>query len=210
MSRLYPVMLQLEGKKCVVVGGGGVAARKIESLHEAGADVLVVSPEVSEKARELVDGKKARLREGAFVPEDLEGAFLVIAATDSEEVNRNVAEECSKKGILANVADRPELCGFYVPSMVRRGDLLIAISTSGKSPAVARKVRQRLQEEFGPVWETFLDMMGQAREEMIARVDGQKAREERFRELAESGMLELVKEGRLDKAREMMEGIIGK
>ena len=145
MSSYYPVYLSLEGKKCVVVGGGEVAWRKVETLLAAGTKVCLVSPEITPGIDELVKaGKLVHIRR-EYRTGDLEGAFLVIGATDNEDINRQVACDAEKTGILVNIVDVPKLCNFIVPSKVERGDLIISISTGGTSPALAKKIRKQLE-----------------------------------------------------------------
>lgn len=142
----YPIVLTgLGDRRCVVVGGGGVAARKVKALIEAGAHPLVISPDLCpDLERAAASGKVSVIRR-AYRRGDLEGATLVIAATDAREVNEQIAGECGQRGIFVNVVDTPELCTFAVPSVIRRDDLLIAISTGGHSPAFARHMRETLE-----------------------------------------------------------------
>lgn len=138
----YPVFLDLRGKRCLVVGGGAVARRKVEGLQEAGAEVTVVAPRVLPMA----EGVHVQVRR--FLPADLDGMVFVIAATDDAEVNALVAREATARGIWVNVADAPALCTVILPALVRRGALRIAISTGGASPSLARRLRERFEREF--------------------------------------------------------------
>ncbi|MDH5511098.1 MAG: bifunctional precorrin-2 dehydrogenase/sirohydrochlorin ferrochelatase [Nitrospinota bacterium] len=208
MNGLYPVFLSLAEAKCVVVGGGEVAARKIAGLRVAGAAVMVVAPKLCPAAMEQVEVGEAQWIKGTFTPQALDGATLVIASTDNSEVNREVASEAKARNIPVNVVDQPELCGFYVPSVVRRGDLVIAISTSGNSPAIAKRVRKNLEKEFGPEWEPYLEIMGQARRMALCLFDDQKTREEIFNTLAESDLFDLVKKGDMQAAQKMVTEIV--
>lgn len=168
MNKLYPIFLKLDGKKCLVVGGGPVAARKIEKLLESGARVVAVSIDFSDQVRRLASSSaELELFERPFKNSDLAGAVLVIAATDSEEVNTRVHKETALLGLPVNVVDKPDLCSFYVPSIVTRGDLKIAISTDGKSPALAKKIRKNLEAIFDERYSRFLDVVGEFREELI-------------------------------------------
>jgi len=209
MSRYYPILLDLEGARCVVVGGGQVAERKVGSLLEAGAAVRLVSPEA-------VDALAGRARRGQiewtkekFGPAALEGAALVIAATGDNQVNRAVSDEARRRHIPVNVVDQPELCTFIVPSVVRRGDLVIAISTSGKSPAVSRRVRRQLEAQFGEEWAAYLVLMGEARQMAMNRIGDQKRREEIFNALAGAGLLEMIRRGDLEAARSLVKELTG-
>ncbi|MDH5637540.1 MAG: bifunctional precorrin-2 dehydrogenase/sirohydrochlorin ferrochelatase [Nitrospinota bacterium] len=208
MNGLYPVFLSLAGARCVVVGGGEVAARKIAGLRAADAAVAVVAPKLCPAAMEQVEKGDAQWVEGTFTPQALDGATLVIASTDNSDVNREVAQEAKARNIPVNVVDQPELCGFYVPSVVRRGDLVIAISTSGNSPAIAKRVRKKLENEFGPEWAPYLEIMGQARQRVLGLFDDQKKREEMFNTLAESDIFELAQKGDMQEAHKRVEEIV--
>lgn len=205
----YPILLKLDGRLCLVVGGGQVAGRKASSLVTAGASVRIVAPEISGEAKTLVDANKAEWLKEEFAPEHLDGAFLAIASTDNEEVNKTVFNEAVAKAIPVNVVDKPDLCTFIVPSVTRRGDLIIATSTSGKSPAVAKMLRKKMENEFGEEWAVFLEIMGEARSRAMNSVGDQKQREKIFNRLAGSDMLERIKRGDIEGARNLVEEIVG-
>ncbi len=162
----YPVFLDLKHKPCVVVGGGSVAVRKVEDLLEAEADVTVVASRPSAPLEDLATGGRIDLITRPYREGDLYGAVLVISATDDRTVNRAVAEEAHREGALVNVVDAPDLCDFYVPAVLRRGSLVIAISTSGRSPALARSVREDLEMLLGPEYETALEVVHTLRMEL--------------------------------------------
>jgi precorrin-2 dehydrogenase / sirohydrochlorin ferrochelatase len=168
MPSYYPMMVDLTGRRCLVVGGGRVAERKVGLLLDCGAAVEVVSPATTPRLAALASAGSIRLVRRAARSDDLVGAFLVFVATDDPEVNHAVAAEAREAGSLVNVADAPEACSFLVPSAIRRGDLTIAISTGGGSPALAKRLRQRLEETIGPEYEAFLaalrELRAQARE----------------------------------------------
>lgn len=208
MSGYYPVYLNLAGRTCLIVGGGAVAGRKAASLLECGAKVKLVAPEVCEAVAEMErDGKLERIAD-VFHPEHMDGAAIAIGSTDNGEVNRLVFEEASKRNIPVNIVDQPQLCSFIVPSVVRRGDLVIAVSTSGKSPATAKRAREMLEGLFGNEWAVYLEMMGQARERLLSSVADIAERERKFNRLADSAMLEKIKTGDLASARAVMEDIV--
>ncbi|MEW6679701.1 MAG: bifunctional precorrin-2 dehydrogenase/sirohydrochlorin ferrochelatase [bacterium] len=140
-KRYYPIFLDIEGKRCVVVGGGKVAKRKIERLLEARADVVVISPDLDESLKERVLWIKREYKNG-----DLEGAFIAIAATNDKQINQMVYNEAEKMGILINVVDKPKLCRFIVPSLIQRDDVTIAISTEGKDPSLAKEIRIKIEK----------------------------------------------------------------
>lgn len=209
MSAYYPLLLDLAGKTCVIVGGGAVAGRKAQSLLEAGARVVLVAPELAETARELYEAGQVEWRAEPYHAGHLAGAALVIAATDNQEVNHRARDDARTRGVFINVVDQPELCDFIVPSVLRRGDLIIAISTSGASPAVAKRLREGFEKEFGPQWAEFLTMMKEARERALAGGGGQKEREERFNRLADGPLLEMARRGDLAGVKRLIGEIIG-
>jgi precorrin-2 dehydrogenase len=197
----YPVLLQLEGKSALVVGGGGVAQRKVEALLDCGAKISIVSRELTESLASMVDAGKINLLGDRFHERQLENAFVVIAATDDEDLNREISQKARERGLLINAVDQPEDCNFIVPSIVRKGDLIIAISTSGKSPALAKKVRKDLDRRFGPEYEQFLVLMGLLRTEVLARGLSQSENSRIFGQVVDSGILKALSEGDWDEAQ---------
>jgi precorrin-2 dehydrogenase/sirohydrochlorin ferrochelatase len=195
MRKLYPMLVDLTGKRCLVVGGGGVAERKVTLLVECGADVEVVSPATTSRLAALAAAGAVRLRRRRMRPSDLAGAFLVVVATDDREVNREVAERVRGVGGLVNVADDPEACTFLVPSVLRRGDLTIAISTGGGSPALAKKLRQRLEQTVGPEYEAYVSALRLLRERARQAIADPEARQAVFRRAVESDLFEHAARG---------------
>jgi precorrin-2 dehydrogenase/sirohydrochlorin ferrochelatase len=191
--KYFPAFLDLRGKLCVVAGGGRVAERKIRSLLRAGASVKVIGPELTKPLLRLkLDGKivhRARL----FRPRDLQGAVLTFAATDDRATNERVSRQAFKMKIPVNVVDAPALSSFIVPSLVERGDLLLAISTSGQSPALARLLRRKLQKEMGPEYSSLLKFLGALRRRILTFGWGQKRNQEVFRKLAREDLLHLIR-----------------
>lgn len=169
MYHHYPVFLNVHGRECLVVGGGQVACRKTKALLAHGARVKVVSPELCLELSELAKGKAIRAVRRDYEAEDLRGVFLAIAATDDARVNRKVAEEAGVRGVLVNVVDDLEGSDFIVPSYLRRGDVAIAISTGGKSPALARKIRTRLEADFGDEYASLALLLHEVRSELKRR-----------------------------------------
>ena len=165
----YPIFLNLEGKKCVVVGGGEVALRKVRALLDSGAGVVVVSPTLNSGLAQLARVETISLISREYEPKDLKDAVIVVAATDIAEVNQNIAKKARKHGILVNVVDRPEESDFIMPSLVRRGDLILAASTSGASPALAKKIRMRLEQTFGEEYSPLLSLIKEVRQELKER-----------------------------------------
>jgi precorrin-2 dehydrogenase/sirohydrochlorin ferrochelatase len=188
----YPVLIHLDGKKVVVVGGGPVAERKIEMLLEYGADVQVVSRDLTPRLRKYSEGGTIGFLGQEFNEDCLEEAFMVIAATDDPRLNHQVSKKAKEKGLLVNAVDQPSDCNFIVPSILRRGDFLIAVSTSGKSPALAKKVREALEEGFGNEYESLLILMGRLREEILSQRLSQDENRRIFHELVNSPVLEAI------------------
>jgi len=155
---------KLDGRSVVVVGGGEIAAGKLDGLLQAGAKVVVVSPALNPQVTSLVKEGKIEWREKEFAPEDLNGAFLVIAGTSVPSVNESVYRAADARGLLCNAVDDIENCHFYCGAVVQRGDLQIAISTNGKSPALAQRLRKELEAQFGPEYESWIEWLGAARE----------------------------------------------
>jgi precorrin-2 dehydrogenase/sirohydrochlorin ferrochelatase len=165
-AKLFPMFLKLEGRLCLVVGAGTVAESKISSLMEADARVRVVAPEATPQVRSWAQSKRIEWQRRGFQPDDLEGIFLVVAATSSTELHQQIFQEAKQRGVLCNVVDVPELCDFYYPAVVQHGALQIAISTSGQSPALAQRLRIELEEQFGPEYEAWLEYLGAARDKL--------------------------------------------
>ncbi len=165
---LFPIFLKLTGRRCLVVGAGSIAESKIESLHGAEADVTVVATRASSRVQELAASGEIRLHLRAFEDSDLDGHFLAVAGTDVPEVNRAVFAGAERRGILVNAVDDPPYCDYYFPSIVKRGDLQIAISTAGESPALAQQLRRELNEQLPRDLGPWLMELGRLRREVLA------------------------------------------
>jgi siroheme synthase-like protein len=198
----YPVNLLVAGRRCVVVGAGRVAARKIDALLGAGADVVVVAPEVGPEVRGWADGGRVTLLERAFDPSDLDGAWLATTATGVPGVDHAVFVAGEARTVWVNSADDPANCSFTLTSVVRQGDLVVTIGTGGRSPALATWLRKRFGEELGPEYATLLDMLSEAREQL--RADGRSTEEPDWQSALDSGMLDLIRAGRVDEAKEIL------
>jgi precorrin-2 dehydrogenase/sirohydrochlorin ferrochelatase len=185
-------MLDVADRCCVVVGGGRVALQKASSLLEAAARVRVVAPQVCDELR-ACDG--VNVTEAAYSPAALDGAFLVVAATDSAEVNARVFADCRERGILCNVVDRPALCDFIVPSVLRRGPLTVAVSTAGASPLLAGRIRRQLEEQFDAAWGPLLESLARARAAVHRCVSDEAVRREAALALASDDLLEAARRG---------------
>jgi precorrin-2 dehydrogenase/sirohydrochlorin ferrochelatase len=203
MSDGYPITLRLDGRRCVVVGGGSVAARKVNALVGTGADVVVVAQEVVPHLQMLADQGRLLVERRRFEPGDLDGAFLAFAATDDPKVNRAVASAARERGVPVNVADDPAGCDFTVPAVVRRGDVMVAISTGGRSPAFARHLRTDLDRWLTPERCALLDLAADLRHEL--RADGQAPDAEDWqRALDDPEVQRALTDGDRDAARERL------
>jgi len=187
---LFPMFVKLEGRYVVVIGGGEIAASKIEGLLQTGAKIRIVSPALNSVLSSLVRENKIEWREKEFESRDLEDAFLAIAATSLPSVNQSVYRVADALGILCNAVDDIANCHFYYGSVVQRGDLQIAISTNGKSPALAQRLRKELETQFGPEYESWLEWLGAAREVLRAAGASQAQNKEVLHSLASKGMFE--------------------
>jgi precorrin-2 dehydrogenase / sirohydrochlorin ferrochelatase len=201
MTRCYPVALLLEGRPCLVVGGGRIAERKIASLRQAGASVRVVALEVSESVRRMADTGEIELHQRAFAVSDLDGVFLVIVATDNAYLNEHISAECRRRGQLVNVVDQPALCTFYVPATIERGPVSVSISTSGVGPALARHLRQLLEGVVGEEYGQLALLMGELRDEVKVTFDRQPERAAAWKRLLNSEVLDLLRRGETEAAR---------
>lgn len=197
MPAHYPVNLIVEGRPCLVVGGGRVAARKVAGLLECGAEVHVVAPALSPEVR---DQPGITWDERPYRPSDLAGRRLVIAATDDPGVNRAVYLDAEAAGVWVNGADDPAHCTFTLPSALRRGSLLLTVSTGGRSPALAVWIRHRLQAEFGPEYQVLLDLLAAERDAI--RAAGRSSETLDWQKALDSDMLRWIRTGDLSHARE--------
>jgi precorrin-2 dehydrogenase/sirohydrochlorin ferrochelatase len=205
MSFGYPVMLDLAGRRCLVIGDEAVGQRKVEGLLEAGADDLLV---VAEGVGDRFDGVSAvRVERRAWRPQDLDGAFLAVAASADAATRAAIAREARARGVLVNVMDDVPNCDWAAPAVVRRGDLVLSIGTGGVSPAVARRLRERLEEAYGPEWSELLRIVGEVREETLASLPDLGVRARRWREALDlDEAADLVREGRGDELSDRLRG----
>jgi siroheme synthase-like protein len=197
-----PVNLLVRGRKVVVVGAGRIAARKIEPLLELGADVVVVAPAVAADVRAWVDAGRCRLIEREFEAADLEGAWFALTATDDPAVNAAVYEAGEAARVWVNSADDPANCSFTMMSVIRRADLVVAVGTGGRSPALATYLRRFLTEELGPEYETLLELLSEAREGL--RASGRSSESADWQRAFDSGIVDLVRAGRVADAKELL------
>ena len=205
MAKYYPILLNIQDKKCLVVGGGNVAWRKVCSLKDAGARVTVVSPEFCpEMEKEIGIERIQQKYEEGFLNEVL----VVIASTDDEEVNKKVYYDAVKRGILVNVVDRPEFCSFIVPATISRGDLNISISTGGASPALARNIRENLEKQFGDEYGEFAKLLSETRRKILSEISNESIRRDILQRIAGLDMLEIIKQKGIAEAKKKILRII--
>jgi siroheme synthase-like protein len=197
----YPILLRLKGRRCVVVGGGKVAARKVKGLLECGAKVKVIAPELTPELARLAKNEKLQYIGRAYRPTDIKGAFLVIGATDSEATNRRIWAEAEKQGMLVNIVDRPELCSFTLPARINRGPVTVAISTGGASPALARRLREVLEEIIGPEFGKLALLLQSLREEVNESYATEAKRRQAWNRMLDSEVLSLLRQGKLKEAK---------
>ncbi len=196
----FPIFLGLSGKRCVVVGGGEVALRKVRALLEHEAEVKVISPKLCPELAQMAEKKIIQVLPRVYDHGDLEGAFMVIAATDDGMINRKVADEARQRGVLVNVVDDPEQSAFIVPSYLRRGALTIAVSTAGKSPALARKIRTRLEKDFGAEYASLAIIASEVRSEL--KQQGIKVNGDTWQEAIDlDALTQMLKAGQSEKAK---------
>jgi precorrin-2 dehydrogenase/sirohydrochlorin ferrochelatase len=187
---LFPIFVKLEGRLVVVIGGGSVAEAKIPSMLGAGARVRLIAPSITPQIAERVRLGRIDWLPKEFEAADLNGAFLVIAATSAPRVNEAVFREAEARGLLCNAVDDIEHCHFYYGAVVQRGDLQIAISTNGKSPALAQRLRKELELELGPEYEVWLEWLGAAREALRASGPSSESTKKLLHELASRPMFQ--------------------
>jgi precorrin-2 dehydrogenase/sirohydrochlorin ferrochelatase len=207
--RYYPVNLDVRDRDCLVVGGGSVSERKVRTLLECGAKITVVTLAATQGLKALCSDGHIHLDLRGYQSSDLEGRLLVIGATDDENVNQRVSQDASSRGILCNIADRPEACTFVLPAVVCQGDLVIAVSTSNKSPAVAKRIRQALEKEFGPEYATLLNLMGAIRQRFMAEAKSPEAHKRLLERLLDEGLVKMIREGRTQDVDVLLKEVLG-
>lgn len=207
--RTYPVCLLLDGVRCLVVGGGTIARQKVEALLPSGARCRVIALEASEPIRELAVAGRIELLTRAFEVGDLDGIRLVIAATNDRGQNARIAEAARERGILINAVDDPPMCNFIAPSVMRRGDFTISVSTGGASPALAARVRGRLEELFGPEYGEYTAHLARLRDRIVTRFPDPEERKAAWYRLVDADLLDLLRAGDLEGMRDRLDEILG-
>jgi len=204
--KYYPVFLDIRDKKCVIVGGGEVAARKAERLLDCGAKVFVISPKLSPALAALKEKNIISHIAAQYSGDLINRATLVIGATDDEKTNAAISIDARRQGIPVNIVDDPQKCDFILPSLVQRGDLAITIGTGGKSPALARHLREELESKYGKEYETLLNILGNLRVKMVKNEGIGK---DWFDSLLAEGILDSIKEKNKDKVKKTVQKITG-
>lgn len=206
---MYPVCLQLTDKLCVVIGGGGVAERKVKEVLSQQGRVRLISPELTHFLQQLVDDALIEWLPRGYSSGDLAGAFLVFAATSNRSVQHQVVEDARQENLLVNVADQPEACDFHVPASIHRGELTIAISTNGKSPAMAAMVRKRLEQQVGDEFGVLLELMAEVRKQVLAGTANQRDKRILFQKILDDDILGWIKQGQWDKVEAHIKKVLG-
>ena len=191
----FPILVLLKGRRCVVVGGGRVAERKVQALTAAGGLVHVIAPELTDNLGDRLSRGEVEATLRAYADGDLEGAFLAVAATDDVEVNEQVWREAESRNLLINTVDDPPRCNFYLPAVVRRGDLTLAVSTNGKSCALSARIRRDLERLYGEDYGPYLALLGELRAKTIKTVPGPELRKRIAYGLVDSDLLAVSSKG---------------
>ena len=207
--RYFPVNLDVRNRTCLVVGGGAVGTRKTRTLLRAGARVTVVSPEASADLETLAADGQIRLHRRAYTAADMTDVFLVFGTTDNHDLNRRISTDARQRCILCNIADQPDRGQFVLPSVVARGDLLIGISTSGKSPALARRIRLRLENDFGEEYALMIDLLGALRQRLLAGGHDPRGHKQTFDALLDSDLLDWIRNGDAARIDQLLERHFG-
>lgn len=198
-AKVFPLFLKLKKRPCLVVGAGNIGESKIAGLLEVDAAVRVIAPEATPQVQSWAQAGNLDWRQRPFQPADLQGMFLVVAATSSTPVHEEIFAEARRLGVLCNVVDVPHLCDFYYPAVVRRGSLQIAVSTAGESPALAQRLRKELEIQFGPEYEAWVAALGQARAEIATKNMSPEDRKKLLHNLASEEFFQAFRE-RIKKA----------
>jgi precorrin-2 dehydrogenase len=206
----YPVFLNLKNKRIVVVGGGAVAQRKVESLLGTGASIIVISPEVTARLDSLAKQNRIQLQRRAYAAGDCAGAALVFSATDDTGISSEVFHEATEAGALVNTADQPALCDFIMPAVVRRGDVAIAISTGGTSPGLASQLRRKIGKTIGPEYAKLAELLSGARPEIRGRVLDPTERKSLHYRILNSDILDLIKRNDIAGAERRLKEYVSK
>jgi precorrin-2 dehydrogenase/sirohydrochlorin ferrochelatase len=206
---VYPVCLQLKDKLCVVIGGGGVAERKVREILIQQGKVRLVSPALSPKLQTMASGDKVVWLRKEYEPEDLNGAFLVYAATSSRAVQKRIQRDANAANQLINIADDPEGSSFHVPASIHRGDLTLAISTNGKSPAMSAMVRKQLEHTIGEEYGVLLNLVAAIRSQILAGDEGQQQKRILFQKILHQDIIGWIKNDQWELVEEHINNVLG-
>lgn len=207
--KYYPIFLDVNNRSCLVVGGGSVGTRKALMLLRCGAEVTVVSPQATEKLQRLAETKSIFWKNRPYETKDIHDAFLVIGATDDDRLNRQIVQDAQQMRKLCNIVDNPESCNFIVPSVLEKGDLVIAVSTSGKSPAYAKEIKKRLDAHFGEEHAVFLKLMGAVRSRLLRESLPTVAHKPIFEKLIQAGLVDMIRRGEKMQIDHKLKEILG-
>lgn len=207
--KYYPINVDITDKRCVVLGGGRVAQRKVESLLKCKGAVTVISPSLTPRLKELQSLGKIKNVCREYQSGDIDDAFVVFCATNDSNINERAAHEAKTRGVLFNVVDMPKMCNFIVPSVVHREDLVITVCTSGKSPALAKRIRKELETAYGKEYGLFLILMGAIREKLLKISSDSQMNKKTFYRLIDSDILDYIKEGKKEEVNRVLTDILG-
>ena len=205
----YPVNLNVKNRNCLVVGGGRVGTRKVRTLLECGARVTVISPKATPELEQLAGQGQIQWHTRDYRASDLDDAFMVIGATDDQRLNRNIHQDAEMAQRLCNIADQPDLCNFILPAIMRQGDLMISVSTAGKSPAFAKYLRQQLEKQYGPEYGALLHLMGAIRKRLLAEEHAPEAHKTLFEQLIGGGLLEMIRSDDRNNINSLLTRVLG-
>lgn len=196
----YPIFIDVENHDVLIIGGGAVCARKAEAMMRYGARVTVIAPEVTEEITSWAKKRRLRVRRKEYEAADLNGASIVIASTDDPRINERIARDCRRRKIPVNVVDVTHLCEFIVPAIVQQGSIQLAVSTGGKSPALARTLKEDLQKFIGPEYAELNDFLGKLRPAAKKVLPTDADRKRFFDGILAKGVLQMLREGRRKEA----------
>jgi precorrin-2 dehydrogenase / sirohydrochlorin ferrochelatase len=205
---MYPVCLNISGKLCIIVGGGRVAERKVRGVLTGGGSVRVISPVVTTKLQHLAEQERIEWRQKTYDAADLQGAFLVFAATDIADVQRALSRDAQAAGLLINRADAPEACDFQTPASIRRGDLTISVATNGKSPALAAMVRRQLEHDFGEEYTLLTALMAMLRDDILMEEDWER-KKILFQQILHDDIVDWIRDNHWDRIRQHLHTVLG-
>lgn len=206
----YPIFLDLKGKKCVVIGGGNVALRKVKSLVEAQANVVVISPKIISPLKELINKNKITYLKEEYNSKHIKNdTFLVIAASNDKKLNAKISKDANKLNLLINVVDSPNLCNFILPATLRRGKLIISVSTSAQSPQLAKKIKEDLQKLYGNEYEILVDLLGKLRTKVATKYKNEQARRIFWQKLINSDLIDYIKNNKEKEIQSEIQSLLG-